>query len=214
MKIFLSPSNQDANVYAWGNTTESVQCGRIALELQKRLEARGFETLLMHDADMASKVAAADAWGADLYIPIHTNAYNGSVLGTRLFFGQSGGEGERLCNCIFAHLAPITPGESESCRIYPELYEIGKPKAWTAYIEVEFHDSEVGAKWITEHTEDIAEAICLGICDYAGTAPKPERHQTIYRVQVGAFAQRENAERMKEKLKEAGYPGFLVEDRL
>ena len=29
-KVFLSPSNQYDNVYAYGNTTEGVQCGKIA----------------------------------------------------------------------------------------------------------------------------------------------------------------------------------------
>ena len=34
------------------------------------------------------------------------------------------------------------------------------------YIESEFHDVAIVAKWIIEHVEDIAEAICKGICAY------------------------------------------------
>ena len=29
-KVYLSPSNQTVNRYAYGNTTEAVQCGKIA----------------------------------------------------------------------------------------------------------------------------------------------------------------------------------------
>ena len=29
-KVYLSPSNQTDNRYAYGNTTEAVQCGKIA----------------------------------------------------------------------------------------------------------------------------------------------------------------------------------------
>jgi len=40
--------------------------------------------------------------------------------------------------------------------------------------------------------------------------PLPEKG-TLYRVQVGAFAQRENAEAMQKKLQGAGYPSFVVQ---
>ena len=33
---------------------------------------------------------------------------------------------------------------------------------------------------------------------------------TIYRVQVGAFTMKENAEAMQRKLKDAGFDGFVV----
>lgn len=221
MKIFLSPSNQDGNRYAYGNTTERDQCGYIAEKLKIALERCGFEVMLMHDEDMETKVNAADRWGADLYIPIHTNAFNGSVMGTRMFFGQTGGEGEKLCKAIFARLAPITPGTSENYRSYPELYEIGNPDAWSAYIEVEFHDAPEGAKWIVEHIEEIGEAICQGVCDYAGTSytapmsdsdtakPEGQEHsheaQHIYRVQVGAYRNYANAVRVRDELIKEGY---------
>ena len=29
-KVFLSPSEQFNNAYAWGNTSEGLQCGKIA----------------------------------------------------------------------------------------------------------------------------------------------------------------------------------------
>lgn len=218
MKIFLSPSNQDGNRYAYGNTTEYEQCGKIAEAEKKALERCGFDVMLMHDEDMATKVSAANNWGADLYIPIHTNAFNGSVMGTRMFFGQAGGEGEKLCKAIFARLAPITPGTSENYKSYPGLYEIGHPTAWSAYIEVEFHDAPEGAKWIVEHTEDIAEAICKGVCEYAGVEyvssfdvlVNDTLGKSIYRVQIGAFRNRDNAERLLSDVKRMGFVDAFI----
>ena len=46
--------------------------------------------------------------------------------------------------------------------------------------------------------------------------PKPAEHaqgDTLYRVQVGAFAVRANADRMLEKLKAAGFSGFVVKGK-
>ena len=42
---------------------------------------------------------------------------------------------------------------------------------------------------------------------------EPEKPATdkLYRVQVGAFAVRENAERMLRRLKDAGFEGFIRE---
>ena len=73
-----------------------------------------------------------------------------------------------------------------------------------------------------EHTTDIGEAIAKGLCKYLGVkyvpakqeTPKPAdpaQSDTLYRVQVGAFAVRANAEKMLQRLKDAGFDGFIRE---
>ena len=177
---------------------------------------------LMHDESMQEKCAASNAFGADLHVPIHTNAFNGTVSGTRMFYYAEGGEGQKACKAIFARLAPVTPGTSENIRADASLYEVRVPAAPTAYIECEFHDNPTASKWIVENTGLIGETIARGICDYFGVTfqekeqPKPvepEKPATdkLYRVQVGAFAVRENAERMLRRLKDAGFEGFIRE---
>ena len=219
-KVFLSPSNQYDNRYAYGNTTEGVQCGKIAEACKAALERSGVTVKLMHDESMQEKCQASNAFGADLHVPIHTNAFNGTVSGTRMFCFNSGGKGMKACKAIFNRLAPVTPGTSENIRVDASLYEVRVPSAPTTYIECEFHDNATTAKWIVEHTVDIGEAIARGICDYFGVTfkekeqPKPvepEKPATdkLYRVQVGAFAVRANAEKMLAKLKAAGFDGYI-----
>ena len=221
-KVFLSPSNQYDNRYAYGDTTEGVQCGKIAEACRAALERSGVTVKLMHDESMQEKCAASNAFGADLHVPIHTNAFNGTVSGTRMFCFNSNGEGMRACQSIFARLAPVTPGTSENIRVDASLYEVRVPAAPTAYIECEFHDNPTASQWIVENTGLIGETIARGICDYFGVTfqekeqPKPvepEKPATdkLYRVQVGAFAVRENAERMLQRLKDAGFEGFIRE---
>lgn len=282
-KVFLSPSNQYDNRYAYGDTTEGVQCGKIAEACKVALERSGVTVKLMHDESMQEKCAASNSFGADLHVPIHTNAFNGTVSGTRMFCYAEGGEGQKACQAIFNRLAPITPGTSENIRSDASLYEVRVPAAPTAYIECEFHDNATTAKWIVEHTDDIGEAIARGICDYFGvtfkekeqpqpskpvdevarevirgewgngsdrrqrleaagydydavqnhvnailtgdepeqpapaepveSTPEPEQPATdkLYRVQVGAFANRENAEKMLQRLKDAGFEAYIRE---
>ena len=221
-KVFLSPSNQYDNVYAYGNTTEGVQCGKIADACKIALERSGVDVMLMHDESMQTKCAESNKFGADLHVPIHTNAFNGKVMGTRMFCYSAGGKGMAACKAIFARLAPITPGESENIQVNADYYEVRVPAAPTAYIECEFHDTVEGAKWIVENTVLIGETIARGICDYFGVTfkepeqPKPAKPvttDTLYRVQVGAFAVRENAEKMLARLKAAGFEGFIREGK-
>ena len=212
-RVFLSPSNQYDNVYAYGNTTEGVQCGKIADACKIAIERRGVDGMLMHEESMQEKCAASKAFDADLHVPIHTNAFNSTVSGTRMFCFNDSGNGMRACKAIFNRLAPITPGTSENIRVDASLYEVRVPAAPTAYVEVDFHDVPEVARWIIGNTELIGETIAHGICDYLGVAFK-EASKTIYRVQVGAYAVKANADKMLAKLKSDGYDGFIVEGTL
>ena len=200
-KVYLSPSNQTDNCYAYGNTTEAVQCGKIADSCRIALERSGVTVQVGHMPSMQDKCKESNAFGADLHVPIHTNAFNGTVTGTRMFCLNSSGEGMKACEAIFAWLAPITPGTSENIQVNASLYEVRVPSAPTAYVECEFHDNATTAKWIVEHTVDIGEAIARGICDYFGVTYKEKEQpesaastDKLYRAQEGAFANRPIAE--------------------
>lgn len=169
---------------------------------------------------MAQRCAESDAWGADIHNCVHTNACNKQVMGTRLFCYAIPGKGYDACKAVFNELAPLSPGTSENIQVNP-IYEVRVPDAPSVYCECEFHDTAEGAKWIVEHTTEIGEAIAKGLCKYLrvkfvpakAEAPKPAepaQGDTLYRVQVGAFAVRANADRMLEKLKAAGFAGFVV----
>lgn len=167
-KVYLSPSDQTSNRYAYGNTTEAVQCGKIAEACRAALVRCGIEVKVGQYDTMANRCAASNAFGADLHVPIHTNAFNGKVTGTRMFCYNSNGEGYKACRAIFDVVSPITPGTSESISVNSDLFEVRVPAAPTAYIECEFHDNADTAKWIIEHTTDLGEAIAHGICNYLG----------------------------------------------
>ena len=217
-KIYLSPSDQRSNLYAVGGTNEAFQCRRIALAAQAALTRCGFQvkTNVSWNGDdaMDKRIAESNAWGADAHIPIHTNAFNGKVAGTRLFCYDTAGEGYRLCKAILEALAPITPGQSDNITA-AGWAEVVRTNAPAAYVEVGFHDNPVEAQWIIDHTGDIGEAICKGVCSHfnvAYTQPAaPEKEGRLYRVQVGAFRQRENAEKLCGELKSKGYDAYVTE---
>ena len=228
-KLYFSPSDQTENRYAVGDTNEAAVCRKVAQKCVDAATRCGFaaRTNVTDNSGtaMQSRVAESNAWGADAHIPIHTNAFNGEVAGTRMFCFDTTGEGYRLCAAILARVAPITPGTSDN--ITPHLYyEVKYANAPTAYLEVGFHDNAEEAAWLAAHTSEVAEAIVQGCCDHFGVAytapgasvpktPTPEK-ATLYRVrkswadaasQLGAFAQLENAKRLADQ-----NPGYAVFD--
>ena len=224
-KVYISPSDQTENRYAWGNTNEHVQCQKIAEAEAAALRRSGVEVqVAARGSTMAQRCAQSNSFGADIHNCVHTNACNKQVMGTRLFCYTIPGKGYAACKAVFNELAPLSPGTSENIQANSRLYEVRIPAAPTVYCECEFHDTVEGAKWIVEHTTEIGEAIAKGLCKYLGVAFVPARQEapkpaepaqgdTLYRVQVGAFAVRANADRMLEKLKAAGFTGFVVKGK-
>lgn len=221
-KVYISPSDQVSNAYAWGNTNEHAQCQKIAEAEAAALRRSGVEVQVAAlGSTMAQRCAQSNAFKADIHNCVHTNAFNGKVMGTRMFCFAIPGKGYDACKAVFAELAPLSPGTSENIQ-KASYYEVRVPNAPSVYCECEFHDTAEGAKWIVEHTTAIGEAIAKGLCKYLGVTyvpamqetPKPSepaQGDTLYRVQVGAFAVRANAEKMLQRLKDAGFDGFIRE---
>lgn len=215
-KIYLSPSDQKANLYAVGNTNEAEQCRKIALAAKAALERCGFEVKAnVTENEYKARVKESNAWKADAHIPIHTNAYNGKVSGFRGFYYKAHDEGHELVSAIMEAVAPITVGTSDGVSAYPGLYEISASDAPCAYLELGFHDNPTEAQYIIDHVDDLGEAICKGICKHYGVqyvAPAAVQKDVFFRVQVGAFNERKNAERQRDELIAKGYTdAFIVE---
>lgn len=215
-KIYLSPSNQNANTYSYGNTNEMVQCNRIADYAKKALERCGFVVKKAKQGqEMNTSIRESNTWKADLHIPIHTNAFNGKVTGgTLVMLYSNTTANNKAGKAILDAVKVISPGKDYNLRYNSELAELNSTNAIAVYLEVEFHDTKEGAKWIIDNVKNIGEAIAKGVCNYYGVkyvAEKVPKTEKIYRVQVGAYSIKANAESMQKKLKADGYEAFIVE---
>lgn len=216
-KIYISPSNQVGNIYATGNTNEKEQCHKIAKACVDALVENGFQVMCTYNDDMYKRVEESNAFDADIHIAIHTNATakHNVTGGSQVLLYSISGEREKAGNAVLSRLSPITPGKSaERLVLKPDFYEVRATKGMALYCECEFHDTQLGSDFIINNTDRIGEAIAYGICDYYGVVPKNKNSVpndgTLYKVQVGAFSVRENAENYLAKLKNAGFEGFIV----
>jgi N-acetylmuramoyl-L-alanine amidase len=219
-KIYLSPSSQSENSYKTGGTNEQTQCRKIAEACAVYLKKAGFEVKVGNSGTMYTRTSESNGWGADLHVPIHTNAFNGKITGgTQVYLNSLTGEHKKVGQAVLNRLAPLTPGTSHEKLVQnSSFYEIANARAMTVYMECEFHDTKAGADYIRTHTTEIGEAIAKGICDYYGvklptSTPKPSTGSTsgkLHRVQVGAYADLNNAKAMQKKLKAAGFDATIV----
>lgn len=169
-KIYLSPSNQSGNTYAYGNTNECDQCNRIADAAKEALERCGFTVKKAPKGqDMSKSIAESNAWGADLHLPIHTNAGGGS--GTMCMVYTKAGENMQYATPIYKSVQAVTPGRTEyGIRAYPELAELNGTNCIAVYTEVDFHDNKTIAKWIIENVKMVGEAFAKGVCTACNVA--------------------------------------------
>lgn len=215
-KIYISPSNQSGNTYATGKTNEKEQCHRIAKYCVAYLKKAGFSVKCTYNDDMYARVRESNSFGADLHVAIHTNATakHNTTGGTQILLYDITGERKKVGQAVFKRLAPVTPGESaERLIAKPDFYEINSAKGITVYCECEFHDTKTGSDFIRKNTQKIGEAIAKGICDYYGVKLPTEKTDTtdkVYRVQVGSFKDKKNAQDMQKKLKKAGFDSVIV----
>ena len=217
-KIYISPSNQEANLYATGGTNEKEQCHKIARACYNYLKTKGFNVKCTYNDNMYERVKESNAFSADIHLAIHTNAtVNHNVTGgTQILLYSLTGERKKVGEAVLNRLAPVTPGKSAEKLIEkPSFYEVNSAKGITVYCECEFHDTKEGSEFIIKNTKLIGEAIAKGICDYYGISVEDntktdENKKTLYTVQVGAFSNKNNAEKYVEQLKKAGFDAIIV----
>lgn len=169
MKIYLSPSDQLSNPYAYGGTNEALQCRKIAAACKTALERNGFEVKTNFDRRLERHVRARArvqclGRGRSRLHP-HKRRRRPRLRRVRRVKKPRAHE---IRAAGFDEIDAITPYRSVYGIREKQFYEIRNTTGTCIYCECEFHDSPDTARWIVEHTDDIGEAICRGICRAAG----------------------------------------------
>ncbi len=213
-RIYISPSNQEANVYATGGTNEKEQCHKIAKACYDYLKKKGFSVKCTYNDNMYERVKESNTFNADIHLAIHTNATakHNVTGGTQILLYSLDGERKKIGQAVLERLAPFTPGKSAERLVEKSsFYEINSAKGITVYCECEFHDTKEGSDFIIKNTKKIGELIAMGICDYYGIKTENENNKNniLYTIQFGAFKNKNNAENYLKKIKNAGFDAVI-----
>lgn len=169
------------------------------------------------DVSLSARCEAANKWGADMYIACHHNA--GIKLGTGggivAYCYKAETKAAEYRDEIYA--ACIAAGGLKGNRSDPTpekgYYVLKNTKASAVLMEYGFMDSKTDAPIIMteEYSQLVGYATMEGIAKVAELRKKQDQKKTLYRVQVGAYSKKSNAESMKQSLKNDGYEAIIVE---
>lgn len=153
------------------------------------------------------KVPKVNAGGYDLVAELHLNAsalHNGR--GCEVLYISDAGK--KVAQRIQERLTAVFKDRGVAYR--DNLYMLTQTKPVAVMIESFFCDNSADCE-LAEKT-DVALLIAEGIHggDIASTPEEDRPTGVLYRVQTGAFAVRENAERLLEELKSKGYEAFIT----
>jgi N-acetylmuramoyl-L-alanine amidase len=223
-KVFLGVGHGGNDSGAVGNGFNEKDLNlAIALACRDELERHGVTVLMSRTKDendaLTEELKECNAFKPDLAIDIHNNAGGGD--GAEAFFHYKGGKGKELAENVLSEIVNIgqnsrgakTRKNANGKDYYGFIRETVAP---AIIIECAFLDNVNDIQIIDTETEQKAmgTAIAKGVLKTLGIAyieeKKPETSGKIYRVQVGAYSIKENAENMANKLKADGYDAIIV----
>ena len=207
-------------------TREWVLNDRICDKIENKLSAYdGIEILRTDDTTgeepigLTARTNAANRFGADFYLSIHHNAgAKGTSAGgiTAIVYPGVGAATKAWQKELYDSLIKYTGLKGNRSNPLPQsdLHEVRETAMPAVLLELGFMDSTNDTPIIL--TEDYAEKAANAIVEVIArkanltpkqevpTTPEPETG-TIYRVQIGAFSSKENAERRAEQARKAGF---------
>ena len=156
---------------------------------------------------LAEQVAIANKEQFDLVVQIHFNAGGGT--GTETLYTSS--TGQKYANQITNRLGVLYKQRGAKKRT--DLYWLNKTKYPSVLVEVCFVDSKVDTDKYLTNVDYTARLIAEGIQDKEIVEKPPTQASTaLYRVIVGSYSNKDNAQKTLEDVKAKGYSSAFIQE--
>ena len=220
-KVFLGVGHGGSDPGAVANNTKEKDLNlSIALACRDILAKHGVSVKMSRSKDendtISEEVAECNAYSPDLAVDIHNNAGGGD--GAEVFHHHGGGKGKTLAENILAEMVKVgqnsrgikTRKNSNGKDYYAFIRNTNCP---AVIVECAFVDNAQDLKILASESQrkSMGEAIAKGILKTLGIELQSEK-ASLYRVQVGAYLLKDNAEDMHRKLKAIGFDAFIVKE--
>lgn len=171
--------------------------------------------------NLRCEVAKSNRYDVDIHASVHLNAYKGKEKsdgknkGVEVLITGNYSNAEKMAKQICKNIAALG-FTNRGVKIRKDLYFLNATKGAALLVECCFVDDEDDAKLYNKvGSEAFGKAIAYGL--QCKTVPKSTTTETsvgsekLYRVQVGAYKTKKNAQEMQKKLKAAGFPAIIKE---
>lgn len=180
-KIYLSPSNQTANKFVTGDTNEGAVWNDIAVRLKKLLEAYDCEVKMAKPSQtLGIRCDEAKAWGADVYLAMHSNAAgtaNKGAHGVEVYYDPNkGARTKELAQDVLDELKTLFT--SRGLKTSTKLIDCYKPAMPSCIGECGFHDNKADALLLLNNKDKIAQLYCNALVKFLGLKKKGDTPPT------------------------------------
>lgn len=218
-KVFIGVGHGGSDPGAVANGVKEKDLNlSIALACRDELKRHGVEVRLSRSKDendtLSEEIKECNAFAPDLAVDIHNNAGGGD--GAEVFHHHGGGKGKTLAENILSEVVKVGQNSrgakirknSNGKDYYGFIRETSCP---AVIVECAFVDNASDLKILATESDrqKVGQAIAKGILKTLGVEIQGDR---LYRVQVGAYLLRSNAEDMQKKIKAVGFDAFIVKE--
>lgn len=177
INVFLSPSDHGVgqNKCLHANCYEDKHTRPIAEVCAKHLTNSGINVMIgKADQSLYERCRDSNLFGADLHVPIHTNAWSDPEMRYLMFmFYADNDKYRKVFNAVAPELEAVYPGNVKSkFAVRTDLAEITKPAAVSLYCELGFHTNRTDCDEFIHNPEVVGKALAKGICKYLGVVFK------------------------------------------
>lgn len=183
MKIYIdqghNPVNPNAGAEGNGLREQDITY-TVGILLARELDSAGIETRLSRPqrdtqlgtsnaTSLAARTNDANAWGADYFISIHTNASEiQNASGSEAFVYSLGSAASALAGNILYSLSVSTALVDRGVKARPSLYVLRKTRMPAVLVEIGFITNPYDAALMANRPELFAEGIANGIFSFLG----------------------------------------------
>ena len=211
-KVFLSAGHggSDPGAVANGLYEKTINLN-ILLACKEVLEQHNVDIICSRikdeDDPVTQEVKEANISGADIAVSIHTNAGRGD--GFEAYYFDSSSSGKKLASLCEKQIK-ILGQNSRGIKAGNHLQFVRKTTMPAVLVETFFMDNAEDKCFgdTVSKQSAIGVAYAKSILEYFGIPYKPRTVK--YRVQVGAYNDKSNAESMKRKLQKEGFDAIIV----
>lgn len=184
-----------------------------------------FSRLTDKALSLTERTNDANRWGADVLVSIHINAGGGKGFESFMYNGNfisvSQQENIAFQNVLHQRIMNRCGFFQDREKKRANFHMVRESKMIAVLTESGFIDNAGDAANLKDRTKliSIATGHVEGVASFLGlknkpAAPKPSapNNGKLYKVQVGAFANKANADRLAADLKSKGYPTYIVHE--
>ena len=219
--IYLDPGHGGKDPGAVnGRRHESDDVLKLSKAVKNLLEEQGFTVRMTRETDtyvsLEDRTEQANRAQADWFISIHRNSFaNAEASGVEVWiYPTKDAETNRGAKEVLDEI--VQAGVQKNRGVKKGDYHVCRETKMPAMlIEMGFITNATDNQLFDSRFEQYAKAIAKGICKAAGTewnekTASADQADTVYRVQVGAYSKKENADSMLKKIEAAGFDGFIA----